>query len=679
MADPRKAEQYRRHRERMQKRQADISRHGREMPPLPPIADPARRAAARRSFQCFAETYLRHLFALAWSPDHLTAIARIEAAVLRGLLFAMAMPRGTGKTTLVLAAVLWAALYGHRRFIVLIGSDTQAAAELLEDLRVELETNDLLAADFPEVCAAIRLLQRTPQKRLMYGGRMIYLEWHTHEVVLPTIPGSAASGVAIVARGLLARIRGMKRGSQRPDLVVPDDPQTDQSAASDSQCTKRLNVLAGAILGLAGPGRRIAGIMPCTVIRKGDMADQILDPARFPQWHGLRTRMLLSPPSREDLWTQYGEMRAEGLRTGDEGKAATAFYAEHQAEMDAGAKVYWPERKNPDELSAIQNAMNLKLQDPQVFAAEYQNDPQPPESLSTEQPNPELIRRKLNRLPRGTVPAWAHVLTCYIDISKKLLWYEVAAWKNDFAGAIAEYGAFPDQGRRYYTLADAQKTLARKFPGRDLGGTIYAGLEALVDELAGREWPVEGGGVKRIDRIGIDANWGDSTDTVYQFCRQSKHAALLLPCHGKYIGCKGRPMAEWQKTEGDRAGHHWRIPNVGKKRIVRHLLIDTNYWKSFAHEGLRTPMGSARCVSLYGADPEAHRMWVDQLAAEHVDRVTANGRTLEEWSELPSHPDNHGLDCHAGCAALASLSGCQAIEAREAPRPRRRPRVRYFH
>jgi len=62
----------------------------------------------------------------------------------------------------------------------------------------------------------------------------------------------------------------------RPTLVVIDDPQTDESARSLSQCATRESILAGAILGLAGPGKKISGIMPCTVIRPGDMADNIL-------------------------------------------------------------------------------------------------------------------------------------------------------------------------------------------------------------------------------------------------------------------------------------------------------------------------------------------------------------------------------------------------------------------
>ncbi|MCA9184759.1 MAG: hypothetical protein R3E01_08995 [Pirellulaceae bacterium] len=49
---------------------------------------------------------------------------------------------------------------------------------------------------------------------------------------------------------------------------------------------------------------------------------------------------------------------------------ATEFYAADQEAMDAGAEIAWPERFNHDELSAIQHAMNLRLQDEAAFCAE---------------------------------------------------------------------------------------------------------------------------------------------------------------------------------------------------------------------------------------------------------------------------------------------------------------------
>ena len=90
-----------------------------------------------------------------------------------------------------------------------------------------------------------------------------------------------ASGAILKVAGITGRIRGMKHQtaageSFRPDLVILDDPQTDESARSLWQCQARESILAGAVLGLAGPGRKISSIMPCTVIKPGDMADRIL-------------------------------------------------------------------------------------------------------------------------------------------------------------------------------------------------------------------------------------------------------------------------------------------------------------------------------------------------------------------------------------------------------------------
>ena len=101
----------------------------------------------------------------------------------------------------------------------------------------------------------------------------------------------------------------------------------------------------------------------------------------------------------------------------------------------------------------------------------------------------------------------------------------------------------------------------------------------------------------------IDANWGQSTDVVYQFCRQSRFAAVLLPSHGKYVGASSIPFSEYTRKKGDRVGHNWRIPSVKGKRAVRHVVYDTNYWKSFIHARMMVSMGDRGCLSLFGREP----------------------------------------------------------------------------
>mgnify|MGYP006955163266 CR=1 FL=1 len=73
-----------------------------------------------------------------------------------------------------------------------------------------------------------------------------------------------------------------------------------------------------------------------------------------------------------------------------------------------------------------------------------------------------------------------------------------------------------------------------------------------------------------------------------------------------------------------RIGHHWRIPSTTGKRQVRHVLIDTNYWKSFVDARLAVPMGDRGCRSLFGAKPETHRLFAEHLTAEY--RVKTEGR-----------------------------------------------------
>jgi len=523
---------YARVKERAAARSKAVSAAGRDIAPLPEVQNRRRKSRCKRNFQRFCEVYFPEGFSLPFCPDHLKVIRKIENAVLKGGLFAMAMPRGSGKTTLCVCACIWAVLYGHRDFVCLIGAEETQAVELLDAIKAELENNPLLLADFPEAVYPIRRLEGIANRcrGQLFEGRATNIRWTAKKIVLPTIPRSSASGAVIRVTGITGRIRGMthKRPdgrTVRPDLVVIDDPQTDESARSPSQCQQRESILAGAVLGLAGPGKKISGIMPCTVIRPGDMADNILDRDKHPDWNGERCKMLYSFPENKELWDKYAEVRAEGLRAGKGLEPATEFYRRHREEMDAGAVVAWPERYNPDELSALQHAMNLKLQDEAAFFAEYQNEPLPPDTGEEQQLTADQIAEKLNRLPQGRVPLGCEHLTAFVDVQQKLLYWLVCAWADDFTGAVIDYGAWPDQRRQYFTLSDARISLAMKFPRAGLEGSIYGGLEALCNELLGREYQREDGARLRIGRCLVDANWGQSTEVIYEFCRRSQFSS----------------------------------------------------------------------------------------------------------------------------------------------------------
>ncbi len=673
---------YEAHKERARQRNIELSLSGRDIGEMPAVVNAERKRRASRDFRFFCEQYFPQTFHLPWSADHLKVVAKIEQAVLEGGLFAMAMPRGSGKTSLCETACLWSLVYGHREFVALIGSDEEHAANMLDSIKAELENNELLLEDIPEVVFPIRSLEGIHQRASgqLYQGKQTHIGWTAREIVLPTMPDSRASGAIIRVAGITGRIRGMKHkrvdgSSIRPSLVLIDDPQTDESARSPSQCVTRERILAGAILGLAGPGRKIAGLMTLTVVRPDDLADRILDRDKHPQWQGERTKMVYSFPSNEALWARYAELWREGMRA-DRGIAdATDFYRANREAMDDGADVAWPQRHHPDELSAIQHAVNLKLDRGEAaFWAEYQNEPLPEDEVDDDLLSADQIAAKGNGLKRGEVPLGATALTMFIDVQGKALFWLVAAWEDDFTGYVIDYGTEPEQKEAYFTLRDIRRTLASTASRAGLEGAIYAGLERLTDATLGREWRRDDGAMVRIDRCLIDANWGSSSDVVYQFCRQCKHASVVMPSHGRYVGASSIPFSEYKRKRGDRVGLNWRIPVVTGKRATRHVVFDTNYWKSFAHARLAVPMGDPGCLSLYGRKPEAHRLIAEHLTSEYRVKTEGRGRTVDEWKLRVEGLDNHWLDCIVGCAVAASIQGAVLFgtDARPAARPRLR-------
>jgi len=660
--------------QRQAERNAELVRSAQDIGEIPEVVDPERRAAAEESFRFFCETYFSEVFYFAWSDDHLRVIDKIERAVRSGGLFAMAMPRGSGKTVMCQAAVIWSALIGSAPFVCLIAASAERARDLLENIKVWLETNELLHDDFPEVCYPIKCLGRISnrQKGQKYDGQPTYIEWAADKIVLPTIEGSKASGVVISSSGMKGSdIRGQNHARPdgqvvRPQLVMVDDPQTTESARSPSQSQRREAILAGDVLGMAGPGKKIAGLMACTVIRPGDMADNVLDREKHPEWQGERTKMVYSFPDDEKLWAKYGQLRADSLRNDGDGSEATTFYREHREEMDAGARVAWPERHNEDEISAIQHAMNLRLRDEAAFFAEYQNEPIV-EEIGDEMLTAHEISSKLNGYDREVIPINCNYLTMFVDVQQRVLFWMLVAWEEDFTGYIVGYGTWPDQRRAYFTLRDVTATLGRATPGAGMEGQIYAGLEKLAAQKLPQAYRREDGTELRIDRCLIDANWGQSTEVVYQFCRQSQFAGVLLPSHGKYVGASSVPFSEYRRKRGDRVGLHWRMPATAGRRQVRYVLVDSNYWKTFVHARLAVAMGDPGCLSLFGHDQKTHRLLADHLTAEYRVRTAAQNRIVDEWKLRATRPDNHWLDCLVGCAVAASVQGATLPSVGERP------------
>lgn len=120
--------------------------------------------------------------------------------------------RGSVKTTLTsLALVLWSALTGEYKFIVIINDTSEQVKGNIYNIKTEIENNRFIKMLFPHIT-----LGET---------------WSDYNLLL-------SNGVRIIGRSRGQNIRGIRHKQWRPDLVVVDDPENLLQVKSKDQRDK---------------------------------------------------------------------------------------------------------------------------------------------------------------------------------------------------------------------------------------------------------------------------------------------------------------------------------------------------------------------------------------------------------------------------------------------------------
>lgn len=622
---------------------------------VPGYVESPDRIAATASFKRFIQTYIAHRFISPFSADHLKALERMEIAIRTGGQFAQSAPRGDGKTERTIAAVLWALLCGHRRYIVVVGADLQAAKGILAEIEQELADNDLFARDWPEVCLPIRLAFDRPNrsKYLMFdAGLPCRLECKTSKLVLPCHPSApqGIGGSVVEARGLTAGLRGMRHTTAdgltlRPDLAIIDDPQTDESADSVDQCDTREGLITSAVLGMAGPRSKIAAICNATVIRRNDLADRLLDQKKHPEWRGVRFKFLYEWPKRRDLWDLYMEMRREGHRNGDNGAKAAEFYLANRAEMDAGARVSWEHRYRDGEHSAIQCAFNIIADRGEAsFMSEYQNEPVEDRN-GIWRLTSEKVMANTNGLARGVVPADANTLTLGVDvnITHGINWV-VTAWTSEAVGAVIDYGRFPN----------GDSPLWSEKSGHTEEQAIFGGITAVLDDVLFNRQYTREGTKERVWMSAAGVDCGYKLETVFSAVKaaRGKYGAVqLFPIRG--VGGKGY----WPR-QAVRKGDGWHVAPYGTS-LTKTLFHNSDLWRERTQRAYLLPPGCpGGSLGLWGSKPAAHEAYAREICSERIVDILHSDRLalVYVWFHEPGIP-NDKLDATTYATVAAGFAG----------------------
>lgn len=304
-----------------------------------PEAQAARIARARAGFDFFCRTYFPHYIKAEPSALHQWLFERLPrlARERRGVKLALAAPRGEAKSTICTQLfVLWCVVFELYWMIPIVMDTFEQAAEMLEAIKAELESNPRLLMDFPEA---------TGQGRVWQAG-----------VIL------TANNRKIRAAGSGKKLRGMRHGPHRPDLVVLDDIENDEHVRSPEQRDKLQSWLAKAVLKLGAADDTMDVIYVGTVLHYDSLLARTLKNAL---WERRTFKAVLEWPHRMDLWDQWEEQLLNQGAT-----VADAFYLARKAEMDRGAVVSWPAAR------PLVVLMRIRARDGHsAFDSELQNDP----------------------------------------------------------------------------------------------------------------------------------------------------------------------------------------------------------------------------------------------------------------------------------------------------------------
>lgn len=194
----------------------------------------------------------------------------------------IAAPRGHAKSTILsLVYPLWCILTKRKKFLILISDSIGQAAELLGTIVEELETNERILEDFGKIAGYIPPTHEEKSK------------WTARDIVTLT-------GIKVIAASWTSRLRGLRYGAQRPDLIIVDDIENDQNVQSAEQRQKVDKVFRSSILNLGDETTQI--IMVGTVLHYDALLPRLLaDPP--PNW---ATRFYTAYKSDgTPLWPEY--------------------------------------------------------------------------------------------------------------------------------------------------------------------------------------------------------------------------------------------------------------------------------------------------------------------------------------------------------------------------------------
>lgn len=644
---------------------------------IPDVVDPQRRERALADPELFLKTYFPKKYKRRMGAHHHRMIDALVEISTNGGKQSIAAPRGCGKSEIVKGMIPYLIFSGRIRFPVPMAATGVLALRLYLDFRRKMQRNDLLHADFPEVCHPIRALDGAPQRaeKQHVAGVLTEIVWKaTDYLCLPIVAGSPFGGVKMSYASLDGAIRGLNIDSDRPDLVILDDPETRESAKHVNQIEDRRELLDRDIAGLAEEGEDIAIVVLTTLQNNYCLSAELTDRKQRPAYAGMRFGMVVSWPDDMEMWNEYMALWQRDNANGDRNRyTALAFYEQNRVAMDKGSELLTDEFKprfDQDGKSILHSNLqrqfdviaDIKLP---AYLSEYQNDPEPEEIAEGNALTIGRVMQCTSKLERGVSPEDPICVTRGIDIGKyKSHWWK-AAWHESATGYTLDYGIIETYG------------LDTRSSERAIDHAIVDSLIQFAD--ADDETPL----LTLVDS-------GNFTNAIYEACNQ---------LGGAFRPAKGYADAQFKQIKPTDNQVPF-LESYARKQLDHSMRemwlyhVNTDHWKDWLQErfltdtfddhGFRVP-GSMAIFEPPHGDIKFHSQLGRHMVSEGWELVPVKNKVNKKTWIVRDKRNNHWLDAGALCSAAAGCVGIRLIQPAveiqprqtQAPRKPRRITNRY--
>lgn len=232
----------------------------------------------------------------------------------RNARLAIAAARGHSKSGVFSNAFpLHQTVYRRRRYILVISETDTLSKKLVGWVNKQLKFNAKLREDFGP----------------LLNERNTMNEKDNEEAFI------TASNTLVEASSSGKQLRGKRHGSRRPDLVIVDDPSSQNNEGTKDAREKLIHWFNSVVVPIGT--RSTAIILVGTMVSATGLLNHVLKRKDFKaSFHGA----IIREPDNPKLWDEYCEIYA---RSDDIGEA-DAFYEAHKGELEAGIILAWPWR-----------------------------------------------------------------------------------------------------------------------------------------------------------------------------------------------------------------------------------------------------------------------------------------------------------------------------------------------